>query len=154
MSQNRIAPFLGRPGSASGPSAHQRFFLIAEDDPDDRMLLAEAFASISEEAPTIHLVEDGDQLMEYLLKPGRRPDFLLLDLSLPKKDGIEALTEIRRTPSLEDLPVVVLTGSKSSLSRIMVQQFSKVEFVTKPFEFQDLLTLAKHLTTTFYGSAV
>src|ERR687890_587725 len=93
--------------------------LIADDDADDRLLARDALAE-SRLANDVRFVEDGEQLMDYLHRKGKyadpavspRPGLILLDLNMPRKDGREALREIKADPTLRSIPIVVLTTSK------------------------------------------
>ncbi len=154
MIHNRIAHVLAE----TVPQPRTPFFLIAEDNPDDRMLLSYAFSSAKVvPKPTLSFVHDGEELLTYLADRTEHnkplPDFLLLDLNLPKKDGIEALTEIRRTPSIQDLPVVVLTSSTSVVDREQVERLAAVEFATKPDEFEALVRFVERLIGFFHKTA-
>src|SRR5262245_29600376 len=91
--------------------------LIAEDDADDRVLTKEAFDE-SRLLNEVHFVEDGEELLNYLERKSPyadapRPNLILLDLNMPKKDGREALKEIKSNPELRRIPVVVMTTSKA-----------------------------------------
>ena len=86
--------------------------LIADDDPEDRQLIKEALKE-SYLVTEVTFVCDGEELMTYLTGPERRPDLILLDLNMPRKDGREALSEIKNSPDLKRIPVVVLTTSKA-----------------------------------------
>ncbi len=94
--------------------------LMADDDADDRQMTKEAFAE-SLLANDLHFVEDGVELMDYLCRRGKYsdpatspfPGLLLLDLNMPRKDGREALREIKADPKLKHIRVVVLTTSKA-----------------------------------------
>src|SRR5579885_3500677 len=93
--------------------------LLADDDADDRMLTKEALAE-SRLANDLRFVEDGEQLLDYLNRRGRysspqespRPGLILLDLNMPRKDGREALRELKSDPNFRHIPIVVLTTSK------------------------------------------
>ena len=92
--------------------------LLAEDDPDDRLMATEALEE-SRLANDLKIVEDGEELMDYLYKRGKfsqlkewhLPGLILLDLNMPRKDGREALQEIKADPNLRRIPIVVLTTS-------------------------------------------
>ena len=94
--------------------------LIADDDADDRMLISDALRE-SRVSNDLHFVENGEELLDYLRNRGKfsdalkfpRPGLILLDLNMPKMDGREALKEIKETPELKSIPVVVLTTSKA-----------------------------------------
>jgi CheY-like chemotaxis protein len=93
--------------------------LYAEDDPEDRMLVEDAMEE-SRLANELHFVEDGEELVDYLHRRGKftelsnrpLPGLILLDLNMPRKDGREALEEIKAEPNLRRIPIVVLTTSK------------------------------------------
>src|SRR5687767_2005551 len=94
--------------------------LIADDDPDDRELTRDALQECRL-ANEVHFVEDGEELMDYLSRRGQHrnlagsplPGLILLDLNMPRKDGREALKEIKANPDLRRIPIVVLTTSKA-----------------------------------------
>lgn len=94
--------------------------LVAEDDEDDRLLMEEALAE-NRLANDLYFVEDGEELMDFLLHRGNysdpqlapRPSLILLDLNMPRKDGREAIKEIKSDPNLRQIPIVVLTTSKA-----------------------------------------
>ncbi len=96
--------------------------LMADDDEGDRRSAAKAWKTARAANP-IHFVNDGEELMDYLYHRGKfadaadwaRPGLILLDLNMPKKDGREALREIKADPELRQIPVVVLTSSCQSL---------------------------------------
>jgi CheY-like chemotaxis protein len=119
--------------------------LLADDDPDDRMLTERALKK-NRLANTIRIVEDGEQLMDYLYRRGPytdpdhspRPGLILLDLNMPRKDGREALEEIKRDPSLRRIPVVVLTTSEAEQDILRSYDLGVNAFVTKPVTFDGL----------------
>ncbi len=101
------------------PTGKPITILIAEDDPDDRYLAKEALSE-SRLANDLYFVEDGEELLEFLRHEGDfagsrppRPGIILLDLNMPRKDGREALHEIKADPQLRRIPIVVLTTSKA-----------------------------------------
>ena len=123
--------------------------LLAEDDPDDRMLVEDAVAE-GRLVNELRCVEDGEELMDYLHQRGKyagapRPGLILLDLNMPKKDGREALREIKADPSLRQIPVVVLTTSKAEEDVFRSYDLGANSFVTKPVTFKSLVELMKTL---------
>lgn len=122
--------------------------LLAEDDPDDRMLVQDAVAE-GRLVNDFRYVEDGEELMDYLHQRGRyagegaapRPGLILLDLNMPRKDGREALREIKADPSLRQIPVVVLTTSKAEEDIFRSYDLGANSFVTKPVTFKSLVNL-------------
>lgn len=116
--------------------------LIAEDDPEDRMLTHDALNEGRLLNP-IQFVEDGELLMDYLLKRNDfadserypQPGLILLDLNMPRKDGREALLEIKNVPGLRHIPIVVLTTSKAEEDIIRTYELGVNSFITKPVTF-------------------
>jgi CheY-like chemotaxis protein len=124
--------------------------LMAEDDPDDRLLTQEAVreAKLTNE---INFVEDGEELMQYLNRSGKygdkskypKPRLILLDLNMPKKDGREALKEIKTDPKLRCIPIVVLTTSKAEEDILRTYDLGVSGYITKPVLFDDLIEVMK-----------
>jgi two-component system, response regulator len=122
--------------------------LLAEDDPDDRMLVQDAVAE-GRLVNDFRYVEDGEELMDYLHHRGKfaeegaapRPGLILLDLNMPRKDGREALREIKADPCLRQIPVVVLTTSKADEDIFRSYDLGANSFVTKPVTFKSLVSL-------------
>ena len=120
--------------------------LIADDDPEDRMLAAEALKE-SRLANDIRFVEDGEELIEYLTYRGRfanpddapRPGVILLDLNMPRKDGREALREIKENPELRRIPIIVLTTSKAEIDIYRSYDLGVNSFIVKPVTFDSLV---------------
>lgn len=120
--------------------------LMADDDADDRMLAKDALFE-SRLANDLYLVADGQELMDYLNRQGEyeepstspRPGVILLDLNMPRKDGFEALTEIRSDPDLRRIPVVILTTSKAEEDIYRGYDLGANSFVTKPVTFDGLV---------------
>ncbi|WP_299664132.1 response regulator [uncultured Psychromonas sp.] len=126
--------------------------LIADDDEDDRLLAQDALTE-SRVLNKLHCVEDGVELLEYLNREGQyqdkcnspRPDLILLDLNMPRKDGREALKEIKENPNLKGIPVVILTTSKQEEDKIKGYNLGAASYITKPVNFEGLVELMKVL---------
>ena len=126
--------------------------LMAEDDPEDSMLVKEALeeARLGNE---LRFVPDGEELMDYLRHQGRyadpadspRPGLILLDLNMPRKDGREALEEIKADPDLRTIPVVVLTTSKADEDILCSYGNGANSYITKPVTFDKLVEIMKVL---------
>jgi CheY-like chemotaxis protein len=122
--------------------------LMADDDEDDRRAVAKAWKTARAANP-IDFVNDGEQLMDYLhrrgqfsgLAAGSRPGLILLDLNMPKKDGREALKEIKADPELRQIPVIVLTTSKAEEDVYRTYDLGANSFITKPVTFTSLVEL-------------
>jgi CheY-like chemotaxis protein len=125
-------------------------FLMADDDPDDRLLIKEAFEE-SLISNSIYFVEDGVDLLDYLRWQGKftdpaeapLPDLILLDLNMPRKDGREALAEIKSDPLLRYIPVVVLTTSKAEEDIMRSYDIGAASYITKPVTFDGLVEAIK-----------
>ncbi|PPS39974.1 response regulator [Chroococcidiopsis sp. TS-821] len=123
---------------------------MADDDEDDCMLAREAFSE-SRLANDLHFVRDGEELMDYLHQRGRyaaansapRPGLILLDLNMPRKDGREALKEIKADPNLRQIPVVVLTTSKAEEDIYRSYDLGANSFITKPVTFASLVEVMR-----------
>ena len=126
--------------------------LLADDDADDRMLAQDALAE-SRLANDLRFVEDGEELLEYLQRRGKyenpsdspRPGLILLDLNMPRKDGREALREIKQVPGLRRIPIVVLTTSKAEEDIYRTYDLGVNSFITKPVTFDGLVSVMKTL---------
>lgn len=126
--------------------------LIAEDDEDDYLLILEALneAGVDNE---VHWVKDGDEAMEFLTSrmngangtSGELPGLILLDLNMPKKDGREALAEIKSNPKLRSIPVVVMTTSSAESDIAKSYDLGVNSFIQKPVRFNELVEMAKVL---------
>lgn len=120
--------------------------LMADDDAEDRHLAKKALAQ-ARVANDLSVVEDGEELLEYLRREGRyatpgastRPDLILLDLKMPKKDGREALREIRQDPDLRTIPVVVLTTSRAEEDIYRSYDLGANCYIAKPVTFEGLV---------------
>jgi CheY-like chemotaxis protein len=126
--------------------------LLADDDADDRMLARDALIE-SRLANDFRTVDDGEELMAYLKNQGKyadrekfpRPGLILLDLNMPRKDGREALREIKSDPDLRQIPVVVLTTSKAEEDIYRSYDLGVNSFITKPVTFDGLVSVMKTL---------
>jgi CheY-like chemotaxis protein len=126
--------------------------LMADDDVDDRLLTREAFEA-SQVANELRFVEDGVELLDYLYNRGRfadrekypRPGIILLDLNMPKKDGREALAEIRKDPQFNSLRVIVLTTSKAEEDIFRSYDLGAASYITKPVTFESLVEVIRTL---------
>jgi CheY-like chemotaxis protein len=126
--------------------------LMADDDPDDRELTREAFEE-AKLANDLRFVEDGVELLDYLHRRGKyadpanspKPGLILLDLNMPRKDGREALEEIKRDPRLRAIRVVILTTSKAEEDILRTYNLSAASYITKPVTFESLVDVVKTL---------
>ena len=124
--------------------------LMADDDADDRLMTKEAFED-SRLANDLRFVEDGVELMDYLQRRGKysdpatspRPGLILLDLNMPKKDGREALEEIKADPNLKCVRIVVLTTSKAEEDIYRTYDLGAASYITKPVTFAGMAEVIK-----------
>jgi CheY-like chemotaxis protein len=132
--------------------------LMADDDEDDRLLTADALKR-SRLINDLRFVVDGEDLMHYLRRQGRysdgaiaapRPGLILLDLNMPKKDGREALGEIKSDPELRCIPVVVLTTSKAEEDIVRTYDLGVNSFVSKPVTFDELASAMQRLACYWF----
>ena len=131
--------------------------LYADDDAEDRMLVKEAWDE-SRLANELHFVEDGEELMDYLRRAGQYahlndsalPGMILLDLNMPRKDGREALQEIKADPRLRSIPVIVLTTSKAEEDILRAYDLGVNSFILKPVTFESLVEITKALSKYWF----
>jgi two-component system response regulator len=120
--------------------------LVADDDPDDRLMFKESFAEIGLPHP-VHYVENGEELLLYLNRSGKYgefadfplPSLVFLDLNMPRKDGREALREIKTDPHFRRIPVVVFTTSKAEEDIFRTYDLGANSFISKPLSFDALV---------------
>jgi CheY-like chemotaxis protein len=134
---------------------HRPFtILLADDDEEDRELARDALQD-SRLANEMKFVHDGQDLLDYLRREGRwadpsvdapRPGIILLDLNMPKKDGREALAEIKADESLRRIPIVVLTTSKDEEDVLRTYDLGVNSFITKPVTFAGLVEVMRTWT--------
>ncbi|MET0402927.1 MAG: response regulator [Cystobacter sp.] len=126
--------------------------LMADDDADDRDFARIAMRE-NRLVNDLRFVEDGEELLDYLRRNGRyanprdspRPGLILLDLNMPRKDGREALREIKSDPALKAIPIVVLTTSKAEEDILRSYDLGANCFITKPVTFEGLVEVVKVL---------
>lgn len=122
--------------------------LIAEDDPDDQLLCRDALKQCASNCDIL-FVENGQDVMDYLRQSGSfqnkekspRPSLVILDLNMPKKDGREALREIKSDPDLKSIPVVVLTTSTNNADIRRTYELGVNSYITKPSSFDALVQI-------------
>tara|TARA_R110001592_G_scaffold337300_1_gene623651 strand:- start:269903 stop:270328 length:426 start_codon:yes stop_codon:yes gene_type:complete len=125
---------------------------MAEDDADDRLLASEALAE-RRESNKLEFVEDGCELLEYLrsegnyaAKPRSLPGLILLDLNMPRMNGLEALAKIKEDSRLCLIPVVVLTTSNRETDIVSSYSLGAASFLTKPAAYTDLVSMMSVLS--------
>lgn len=123
--------------------------LLVEDSPSDTDLTIEALRE-AKIRNHLSVVEDGVQAMEFLRREGPfveapRPDLIMLDLNLPRKDGREVLAEIKADERLKTIPVVVLTTSRAERDVLRAYQLSANCYITKPVDFAQFLQVIRSI---------
>jgi two-component system, chemotaxis family, response regulator Rcp1 len=123
--------------------------LLVEDNPGDVRLTLEALKE-SKVHNNISVVKDGEEALAFLRQQDRftnspRPDIVLLDLNLPKLNGVEVLTEIKNDPNLKRIPVVILTTSKDEEDILKTYNYHANCYVTKPVDFDKFLLVVKSI---------
>lgn len=148
-----------------GPARRAITILCAEDDADDRLLMRDALEE-SRLGDRLVFVEDGEELMAYLRRQGQwtdaslspRPGLILLDLNMPRKDGREALREIKQDERLRLIPVVVLTTSSAESDILSSYGIGANSYIIKPVTFAGLVgvmrTLGRYWSSTVALPAV
>ncbi len=115
--------------------------IIAEDDGDDKLLLLDAFTENFIDESNIVFAENGEELLIKLQSTNFNPTIIIMDLNMPKKDGREALREIKMDESLKHIPVIILTTSSSELDVKMTYKEGGSTYFTKPRLYSDLVEI-------------
>ncbi|NWF54319.1 MAG: response regulator [Syntrophaceae bacterium] len=123
--------------------------LLAEDNPDDIELTVEALKD-SRVRNRLIVVKDGEEAISYLQAKGKyqnaiRPDLILLDLNMPKKNGRDVLREIKNDPKLKRIPVVILTTSQAEDDIAHTYDLHANCYITKPLDFNQFLRVVKSI---------
>ena len=123
--------------------------LLVEDNPADVRLTQEALKE-GKVRNNLHIARDGIEAMEFLRRNGKyanavRPDLILLDLNLPRKDGREVLSDIKRDPELKSIPVVVLTTSSAETDIFKSYTLHANCYITKPVDLDQFVQVVKSI---------
>jgi CheY-like chemotaxis protein len=127
--------------------------LLVEDDPGDVLLIREAF-EYNKVHNTLHVVSDGVEALDFLQRrnghaDAPRPDLVLLDLNLPRKDGREVLEEVKADPDLRTIPIVVLTTSEAEEDILRSYHLHANAYVTKPVDFDRFIEVVRLIDDFF-----
>jgi two-component system, chemotaxis family, response regulator Rcp1 len=128
--------------------------LLVEDNPGDERLTREALKE-GKVRNILHVVTDGREAMRFLRREGRyaqtvRPDLILLDLNLPRKDGRMVLEEIKADPSLSSIPVVILTSSQAEEDIVRSYELQANCYVTKPVDLNQFVVVVKTIESFWF----
>ena len=137
----------------AGRGAPEPVVLLVEDDPGDVMMISEAFEE-SKQCGELYAVGDGEQALNFLRRAGGftnapRPGLILLDLSLPGRDGLEILAEVKTDADLLTIPVVVLTSSRSPKDIQRCYSLHANAYVTKPKDFDGMSEVIRRIAVCF-----
>ena len=130
---------------------------VADDDLDDQLLLKRAFEECRPDL-RVHFFENGEDLLEFLNRSdkdseeGSAPDVIIIDLHLRGKDGFELIKEIKASPGLKRIPLIVLTGSASDMEIKRSYELGANTVITKPGLFRELVEALKTLSDYWLGS--
>ncbi len=127
--------------------------LLVEDDPGDILMTREAFGhyKIRNE---LHVVTDGEQALQFLRRTGDyadapRPGLILLDLNLPRRDGLEVLAELKADPVFKVIPVVILTTSQAEQDILRSYALHANAYVSKPVDFERFMDVIRQIDNFF-----
>ncbi len=127
--------------------------LLVEDDPGDVLMTREAFEH-HKIRNTLHVVNDGEQALQFLHQAGEyagapRPGLILLDLNLPRRDGLEVLAELKEDPRLRVIPVVILTTSQADEDILRSYALHANAYVSKPVDFERFMEVIQQIDNFF-----
>jgi CheY-like chemotaxis protein len=127
--------------------------LLVEDDPGDVLMTREAF-EYHKIRNQLHVVNDGEQALQFLHRTGEyasapRPGLILLDLNLPRRDGLEVLAELKGDPGLRVIPVVILTTSHADEDILRSYALHANAYVSKPVDFERFMDVIRQIDNFF-----
>jgi CheY-like chemotaxis protein len=127
--------------------------LLVEDDPGDVLMTREAFEHYKIRN-VLHVVTDGEQALQFLRRTGDyagapRPGLILLDLNLPRLDGLEVLAELKADPVLKVIPVVILTTSQTQQDVLRSYALHANAYVSKPVDFERFIEVIRQIDNFF-----
>lgn len=127
--------------------------LLVEDDPGDILMTKEAFEHYKIRNQ-LHVVTDGEQALQFLRQAGGyasapRPGLILLDLNLPRRDGLEVLAELKQDPVLRVIPVVILTTSQAEEDILRSYSLHANAYVSKPVDFERFMDVIRQIDSFF-----
>jgi two-component system, chemotaxis family, response regulator Rcp1 len=129
--------------------------LLVEDNPGDVRLTREALKE-GKVRNNLHVAQDGVEALAFLRREGKhaeavRPDLILLDLNLPRKDGREVLEEIKADPQLRPIPVVILTSSQAEQDIVRAYDLHANCYVSKPVDLDQFITVVKSIEDFWFA---
>ncbi|RJX27623.1 MAG: response regulator [Desulfurivibrio sp.] len=132
--------------------------LLVEDNPADVLLMEEALHDTGCCNNRLHVVNDGEEAMAFLRRQGSyvaapRPDLVMLDLNLPKKDGREVLKEIKEDPGLMHIPVIIISTSQSEEEILNSYRLHANCFISKPVDLNSFFTIIQAINGFWFSVA-
>ena len=136
-----------------GGEGHVIDVLLVEDDPGDVLMTREAFEHYKIRNQ-LHVVTDGEQALQFLHRAGDyasapRPGLILLDLNLPRRDGLEVLADLKADPALRVIPVVILTTSQAEEDILRSYSLHANAYVSKPVDFEHFMDVIRQIDNFF-----
>jgi CheY-like chemotaxis protein len=136
-----------------GGEGHVIDVLLVEDDPGDVLMTREAFEHYKIRNQ-LHVVTDGEQALQFLHRSGDyasapRPGLILLDLNLPRRDGLEVLADLKADPGLRVIPVVILTTSQAEEDILRSYSLHANAYVSKPVDFEHFMDVIRQIDNFF-----
>jgi CheY-like chemotaxis protein len=127
--------------------------LLVEDDEGDVLMTREAFEHFNIRNP-LHVVGDGDKALQFLHRDGEysdapRPGLILMDLNLPRRGGLEVLTEVKQDPELRIIPVVILTTSRAEEDVLRSYAQHANAYISKPVDFERFIDVIRQIDSFF-----
>jgi two-component system response regulator len=123
-----------------------KIFWIADDDPEDRMIIKEAFEENCYDEKLVFF-EDGEKVLLKFKEKGNEyyPSLLILDLNMPKINGLELLSTLKQDAKTKNIPIVIFSTSRNNLDKEKVLKLGADDFITKPFSFDMMIKITKEL---------
>ena len=140
------------------PSPRHYNVLLVEDHPADVALTKKAFARLTTPT-TLYVALDGVEAMAFLHQEGRyetapRPDIILLDLNMPRRDGRAVLRDVKADPALRSIPIIVLTTSAAAQDVLHAYALHANGYVAKPIAFDDFVSVVQSLDRFWFATAI
>lgn len=138
-------------------NTHPSVILMIDDNPTDVLLIKEAFA-FCEADSEIHVAEDGVYALEFLKRQGQdyapRPDLILLDLNMPRKNGFEVLAELKADPELNTIPVIIYTSSVTKEDIRAAYNSHANGYIRKSVDFDECIKTAQSIKDFWFSTAI
>jgi len=137
---------------------HPSIILMIDDNPTDVLLIKEAFA-FCETDSEVYVVEDGVYALEFLKQQGQnihapRPDLILLDLNMPRKNGFEVLAELKADPELNSIPVIIYTSSVAKEDIKAAYNSHANGYIRKSVDFDECIKIAQSIKDFWFSTAI